>query len=202
MPYSMDIALAVISRIRIGLEPGFQTNPKIDEFYKNLIRWFHADPNFDGDIDKGFIIQGPTGTGKTLAMQVMSIYRTIDDIKFIKGGITYRMNFEISSVNDITTRFIDNAFDGIQIFSNRFALCLDDIGNELDQVKHFGNTLDVIGYILSERYSKGLLTFGTTNYNNNLLESKYGDRIMSRMHAMFNFITLNGADYRKIKKAT
>lgn len=197
MPYDMDFAMNVVDRIRHGIEPDFQTDQKIDEFYKNLIRWFHADPAFNGDIEKGFIIQGPTGTGKTLAMKVMGIYRTIDDIKFIKDNRTYKMNFEICNVNDIVTCFVGNSFDGIQIYSNRYVLCLDDIGNEIEQVKYYGNTLDVIGHILSERYSKRLLTFGTTNYNNEMLEDKYGDRIMSRMYALFNFIILNCSDFRK-----
>lgn len=199
MPYDMDISLMVVSRIRSSIEPEFKSNQKIDEFYKNIIRWFHADPAFTGDLEKGLLIQGPTGTGKTLAMQVMSVYRTIDDIKFVRNGTLYKMNFDICNVNDIITCFIDSAFDGIQIYSNRYVTCIDDIGNEVDQVKHYGNTLDVIGHILSERYSKRLLTFGTTNYTNQMIEQKYGDRVMSRMYALFNFITLNGPDFRREK---
>ena len=199
LPYDIDVAMSVISRIRKSIEPEFQSTPEIDEFYKKLIQWFHADPSFTGPLDKGFIIQGPTGSGKTLAMQVMNIYRTIDDIKFIRDGRAYKMNFEICNVNDIVNFFIDNAFDGIQVYSNRYALCLDDIGSEVEQVKHYGNTLDVIGHILSERYSKRLLTFATTNYTTDMLEDKYGGRVISRMYALFNFVTLNGPDFRKPK---
>ncbi len=34
---------------------------------------------------QGFVFMGPTGT-EILAMQIMSVYRLIDDIKFIMNG--------------------------------------------------------------------------------------------------------------------
>ncbi len=130
----------------------------------------------------------------------MSVYRLIDDIKFIMNGRTYRMNFDITDVKRMVVDFIDNAFDGIDIYCKRYVLCMDDIGTESDQVKYYGNSLDVVSYMITERYVRRLLTFGTTNYPLNILENKYDDRTVSRMYALFNFMVLKCADFRKIEK--
>jgi DNA replication protein DnaC len=95
--------------------------------------------------------------------------------------------------------FLDNAFDGIQVYCIRYVICLDDIGIESNKVIYYGNSLDVIAYIIAERYAKRLLTFGTTNYDIDFLNEKYGDYIVSRMYALFNFIEMNGRDFRKPK---
>jgi DNA replication protein DnaC len=197
MPYKIDFSLSVIERIGKSMTPEFTLTPEVRDMYQQLIRYFHGDPEFKGDLLKGILLMGPAGTGKSLAMQIMRKYRQIDDVKFIMDGKTYQMNFDIIDVNQLVSYFMENAFDGIEAYCRRYVICLDDIGTEIDQVKHYGNNLDVISHVLAERYSKRLLTFGTTNYPVKILEDKYDDRIVSRMFALFNFIIFKGQDFRK-----
>jgi len=197
MPYKMDVALSVVKRICQGIEPEFDSRPEIEDVYKQLIMWFHGDAAFNGDLYRGIMLMGPTGTGKTLAMKVMNIYRQIDDIKFLLHSRIYRMNYDIIDVNCIVNAFLNNAFEGVDMYCSRYILCIDDIGSEMDRVKHYGNTLDVISYIIAERYTKRLLTFGTTNFPIRVLEEKYDDRIISRMYALFNFIEMKSIDFRR-----
>jgi DNA replication protein DnaC len=55
--------------------------------------------------------------------------------------------------------------------------------------------------VLTQRYeeftSKGSLTFATSNLNMKQIEDKYGYRVGSRMHEMFNVFIRRGEDMRK-----
>jgi len=196
----MEIALSVVDRIGKGINPDFELTVEALPVYQELIRFFHGDPEFSGDLTKGLLLMGPTGSGKTVAMQIMRIYRQIDDIKFLMNGKAFKINFDIIDVNQVVNYFMDSAFDGIDIYCRRYVVCLDDIGTEITDAKHYGNSLDVVSHILAERYASRLLTFGTTNLTISKLEQRYEDRITSRMYALFNFITLKCADFRKMRK--
>jgi len=198
MPYKIDFALEVVRRIAKGIDENFEFTDKAIELYTKLIQFFHGDSDFPGELTKGIMLHGTTGSGKTLAMKVMSIYQKIDNVKYIMNGRVYRMNFDVIHVNNMVNNFMENAFDGIQIYSNRYVLCMDDIGTEIEEVKYYGNKLDVISHIISERQSKRLLTFATSNFPIEALEEKYGDRIVSRMYALFNFIVVNDKDFRRL----
>jgi DNA replication protein DnaC len=195
--YDIEVALEIIGAIGLRFAPKFVFTQEARELYVKLIQYFYSDGIFPGELTKGLILQGPTGTGKTLAMKVMSEYLELEKIGFRINGKGIRMKFSVVNVNDIVNGFMQHAFDGIQTYIYRNVICLDDIGTEMRDVKHFGNSLDVIGYIISERYNKGNLTFATTNYPKDNLENIYPDRIVSRINEMFNFITVKGDDLRK-----
>ena len=198
MPYNMGFALTVVDRIGKSIDPLFQMTSDVKPVYEQLIQYFHGDPAFPGDLTKGVLLMGPTGTGKTLAMRIMARYREIDNTKFVMNNQVYRMNYEVVDVSHVVNSFISKAFDGINQYIKRYIICLDDIGSESSMAKHFGNKIDVVSYIITERYTSKLLTLGTTNYPLKTLEEKYDDRVVSRMYGMFNFITMKGADFRRI----
>jgi len=197
LPYNIEYALRVVMRIAEGLVPGFIMTPEVAQMYKELIRYFHGDPTFSGDLRKGLILMGSTGSGKTLAMRVMQVYRQIDNIHYIKNNKPYKMQFEILHVDDVVRRFIAEGYGGVEEYERRYILCLDDIGAESERVKHFGNDIDIIGHIVSERCKPGLLTFATTNFPEETLAEAYNDRTVSRMHEMFNFLTIREKDFRR-----
>jgi len=193
----MSFALEVTERIAKGIDERFKYTDEALNLYTKLIQYFHGDSAFPGDLTKGIMLNGTTGCGKTLAMKVMAIYQKIDNVRYFMNGQTYRMNYDVIHVNDMVGGFLDNAFEGIQIYSNRYVLCMDDIGTEIEEVKYYGNKLDVISHIISERQARGLLTFATSNYPIRFLEEKYGDRIVSRMYSLFNFIVVRDKDFRR-----
>jgi DNA replication protein DnaC len=197
MPYNLDFALSVMERIAKGIDPEFCMNEKAKPVYEQMIKFIHADPEFNGDLEKGFILLGPTGTGKTIAMEVLQRYRQIDNTKMIVEGKVKSMNFDVVRSTKIISDYTNEGIDGIELYTRRLVICIDDLGTEPDTAKNYGNTIDVMGYILAERYAKRLMTLATTNLTYQALESRYDDRIMSRMRALFNFIEMNGIDYRK-----
>ena len=199
MPYKMDVALAVVERIGKSLEPQFTLTPEAESIYRILIQWFHGDPGFEknGYLSKGIMLMGPTGTGKTLAMKIMSVYRGIDNIMFLIDGRFYKLSYDVIDVNNIVNSFVQSGYEGIGVYNTRVALCLDDLGSESEYVRRFGNKVDVISYIISERHLRRLLTLGTSNFPLATLEEKYDDRVVSRMYGMFNFLTMKGQDFRR-----
>jgi DNA replication protein DnaC len=195
--YDLEVALDFIRAIGKSIEPGYILTPDIKGLYIKLIQYIYADDHFQGDLTKGLLLQGPTGTGKTLAMEIMSNYLKLEKIRILMNGKVNMMVFSVTNVNDIVNTYPEHGFDGIQQYINRNIICLDDIGTEFGEVKYYGNSLDVLDYVISERYNKRKLTFATTNFPPNKLEEIYSDRIFSRMCAMFNFIPVMGNDFRR-----
>lgn len=152
------------------------------------------------DLNKGLLLHGGYGVGKTWLMQLFSRNR--------------RQVFNVVSSKIVADEYQSEGVDGQDkyvylqknpfedpgyMFHKNSGLCIDDIGAE-DVKKHFGNTRNAIGDIIELRYSKG--TVGrffhvTTNLNATQLESYYGPRVTSRMREIFNIINVGGGDRRK-----
>lgn len=199
----MEIALSVVERIARRLEHDFEFPSELQKIYRILIQWIHGDPEFEklhGYLSKGILIMGPTGTGKTLAMKVMSVYREIDNVRFRLDGRTCDLCYDVVDVNRIILNFIKMGYEGLGSSISKNVFCMDDLGSEVGNVHRYKNEIDIVSYIIEERYSQRLLTLATTNCTLKILKETYSDRIISRMFGMFNFITLDGPDYRKKNK--
>lgn len=132
------------------------------------------------DIQKGLLLIGPIGCGKTSLMELL------------KQFLPQQLHYPILSTRSIASEFNKEGFPVIQQYSNREkVICLDDLGVE-SNMKHFGNECNTIGEILLNRYDlmmrTGIVTHATTNLNAHELESLYGNRVRSRLRSMFNLI--------------
>ncbi len=145
------------------------------------------------DLHKGILLTGPIGCGKTSLMNLTrnlaaDLYRpqmiSCRDISFEFGKIGY----------DVIARYSRNAF--FPYSSIPRVHCFDDLGLE-QQINFWGNNCNVMGEILLSRYdlliSNKMLTHVTTNLNNQELEDVYGNRLRSRMRAMFNLVAFDSS---------
>lgn len=146
---------------------------------------------YDIDPDKGILLVGTIGCGKTSLMQLFNIL-THSHRKYV-----------VKPTRAIAGEFLQNGYDTIHKYGNSDTIyCFDDLGIE-QNMKHFGNESNVMAEILLSRYdllrSRGTITHATTNLNANELEMLYGNRIRSRLREMFNLITFpeNAQDLRK-----
>lgn len=145
------------------------------------------------DLKKGILLSGPIGCGKTSLMTLVNY--------FIPKGKQY----QIKSAREISFEYEKEGYKTINRYSqtplnsgtlniNRNIFCFDDLGIEQPQ-KYFGNECNVMAEILLSRYdlfvSKGIPTYITTNLSASELESKYGNRIRSRMREMFNLVAFD-----------
>lgn len=177
---------------------GFNLNKKLEKFYEQLYYYFIRDKRFEQDLNKGLLIIGSVGTGKTTAMRMFSKigrYRVVTTRHIVR-------EFNIDGMT-ILNRYGKDSFYYKGVPSEKVAmkLCFDDIGLEDVNSKIFGNRANVLAEILLDRYdcfiSDGMITHATTNLSIPSLKEIYGDKLLDRLKEMMNLITCEGQSLRK-----
>ena len=168
-----------------------------------ILAWFLEDElvaeKMNIDLNKGILLSGPIGCGKTTLFKLMQNFPT------------KRKGFGIISTRQIVSEFMQSGYEVLEKYSRgNFshdvrtpkAYCFDDLGTETTS-KYFGNDCNVMAEILLTRYDlfkeKGIITHLTTNLSASEIESQYGNRLRSRMREMFNLFGYeeNSGDKRK-----
>ena len=138
------------------------------------------------DLDKGIMLSGPIGCGKTSLMNL------------IKPFLYPKHDYKLVTTRYVSFEFAKSGYESLSQYTikapqqNRLAaFCFDDLGAE-QQIKHFGNDCNVMAEILITRYDHFIennsITHITTNLSATEIEKAYGNRLRSRMRAMFNLI--------------
>jgi len=164
----------------------FHLNPEDKEIIYKLLIYFIRDEEtcakYGIDLDKGILLNGPVGCGKTSLMTLMKHFTYPD------------YNFVIKSTRDIATEFNQDGYPIIQKYGKTHSkiYCLDDLGVE-NNMKHYGNECNTVAEILLQRYDlqiiEGTVSHATTNLNASELEELYGNRVRSRLRIMFNLFS-------------
>lgn len=140
------------------------------------------------DLNKGILLSGPVGIGKTSLMNLMKILTSAEN------------KFYIKPCRDISYEFIQDGYEIIQKYSkgklypDPKTICFDDLGTE-NNIKYYGNECNVMAEILLSRYdlfiSKKIKTHITTNLSATEIETAYGNRVRSRLRSMVNLISFD-----------
>lgn len=143
------------------------------------------------DLHKGIMLSGRVGCGKT---SLVSIMRKLSPDTFkpvIKSCREISIEFGKQGYETIA-RYSANAFHPYSSIPRVY--CFDDLGLETT-VNYWGDKWNVMVEILLSRYdlfiSHKMITHVTTNLNGDELEGIYGNRLRSRMRAMFNLIAFD-----------
>lgn len=131
------------------------------------------------DPDKGILLSGPVGCGKTSLM------------KLLRYIVPHRRPYEVIPTRNVTFAFNHLGYGIIEDYGDSRFYCFDDLGVE-PMGRHFGKDCNVMGEVILSRYELFLKykipTHATTNLNARELEERYGNRVRSRMRQMFNLI--------------
>ncbi len=138
------------------------------------------------NLNKGILLAGPIGCGKTSLMNLMRLYQPV------------KSRFIVKPCRDISFEFMKNGYDTIMKYSQLsfsnfepITYCFDDLGAE-STLKLYGNECNVMAEVLLSRYdlfvSRKLLTHITTNLSASEIENEYSKRVKSRMRELFNLM--------------
>ena len=171
------------------------------EIIYKLIAYFLKDEQscyqFNIDLEKGILLSGPIGCGKTSLMNLMKYLAQTEN------------KFSVKPCRDISFEFIQDGYEVIHRYSKGKlyqaeprTYCFDDLGTE-NNIKYFGNECNVMAEILLSRYdlfiAKKLQTHITTNLSASEIEKNYGSRVRSRLRELCNLIAFENivTDKRK-----
>ncbi|MBI1837753.1 MAG: ATPase [Flavobacteriia bacterium] len=135
------------------------------------------------DLNKGILLLGPIGCGKTSLMTL------------IKPFFYPEYQYRIKAAREIAFEFINDGFGVLNKYGKaQVSYCFDDLGVE-KSLKHFGNDCNTMAEILLSNYDYYFQTrkpiHATTNLNAEELEKLYGNRVRSRLREMFNLIAFD-----------
>lgn len=134
------------------------------------------------DPDKGLLLSGPVGCGKTTLL------------KLLRYIVPHQRPYEVIPTRNIVFAFNHIGYRVIEDYGNSQFFCFDDLGVE-QLGRHFGKDCNVMGEILLSRHDLYLQhhikTHATTNLNAQELEELYGNRVRSRMRELFNLVAFD-----------
>ncbi|WP_319503286.1 ATPase [uncultured Draconibacterium sp.] len=152
------------------------------------------------DLNKGILLTGPVGCGKTSIMMLIRYFFPPDKKYRIKSTRKISFEFESDGFKVIERYAPESEVKNTKLRAPNYFF--DDLGVEQVQ-KHFGNECDVIGEILLSRYdlfiTDRIMTHITTNLSASEIEQRYGNRVRSRIRAMFNLMAFSkGSEDKRI----
>lgn len=165
-----------------GVE-SYQQMSKIFKYCKNYVDTFSLN-------SKSVFMLGMTGLGKThLSLAIAK--------EVIEKGYNVAYDSIVNYLRMIEKEHFGRAdTDTLQLILNVDLLILDDLGTEFDS----GFYNSCVYNIINTRLNRGVPTIISTNLTLPQLQSKYDDRIVSRLLAMYDYFRFAGNDIRQIKK--
>ena len=138
----------------------------------------------DLDPEKGILLSGPVGCGKTSL------------IKLLRHIVPMQRPYEVIPCRNVTFSFNHLGFKTVEAYGDTKFFCFDDLGVE-PLGRYYGKDLNVMGEVLLSRYElylqtkRKIKTHVTTNLNAEELEERYGHRVRSRMRELFNLVAFD-----------
>ena len=166
----------------------------IDKNNERMIRqlYFYLTGNFEfeGNLDRGIMLQGKYGCGKTILMET---YASLHNHLVKKTGLNVPLLTFTKSISLQSEIMKQPMSDFV-----RRPLVIDEFGRESKSVQDYGNIYRPLSELLSLRSDTGAITHGTTNFKLETLSSDefYGKMVGDRLKSMFNFFVLEGESRR------
>lgn len=181
--------------------PAFVVDNENRPVLQQLVPYFAQTQGGNLSPQKGILLAGNVGSGKTLLMETFNqlvrrskpFYKTTARQvakDYAADGLTalvrYLKQFRKTPAGLVPVDFF-----------------FDDLGAE-DNKKHYGNEANVMAEVIYDRYELytryGTRTHFTTNLTPQELEEKYGERAYSRLCHMCHFVVLGNGENSKDRR--
>lgn len=181
----------------------FKIHSEDEELINKLAVYFFADkPNAEKlniNLDKGILLTGPVGCGKTCLMSLMKMFLHPKDQHVMKPSRDVSLEF-MEEGFQVIHKYGKASFHSVNGEVSPKIYCFDDLGLE-NNLKYYGNECNVMAEVLLSRYDlfvcRGMLTHITTNLSASEIEQIYGLRVRSRIREMFNLIAFESGTVDK-----
>ena len=179
--------------------PDYEVREDQKSILNDIVHWSLLDYTGKLDPDRGLLLWGDIGTGKSTLLKIIREYCRI--VRPCENHMPY--SFRITNVIDICAQFSDESRDGgyyaIQTYITSRGQAFDELGSETTPTSRWGNYENVMQYILQRRYDirDESFTHATTNLSLEQIAEVYSDRIYDRCKEMFNFVEIHGKTFRK-----
>lgn len=190
--------------------PGFVIDGNNRFAYINIAKWVVGDNTVQaldprtrnivkGDLRKGIYLAGGTGTGKTIAMEILSFLANEHNLMFKARNATRFLCWANQRADVLVQRFAQEG--GIWPYDTETScLCVQDFGTEPPSATYMGTKCDVIRQLVEMRYdNRAMITHFTSNiplWQKDILVSRYGDRAFDRIQGGCNYFEMGGASRR------
>jgi len=164
----------------------------------------YIDNNISGthNINKGILIMGPMGTGKTIMMQTLA-------------KLTLKEKFRMVSLVNIAEQYNLEGADSFANFNRHKSapihmddkgklnhICLDDLGRERPESIYMGARCDVGQHLIYARYNVWKNFKVKTHFTSNINSEpemilRYGALAWDRLKEMCNIVIMSGESRRK-----
>lgn len=170
--------------------------------FDKLAKYFTKAKDNELNPDKGIMLAGPVGCGKT---EIMDFFKYNFYDSFIVVSCR-ELTYSYSKMGDEAIKRYNGLIPFVDVHlsygQNKVGVCFDDMGTEDDR-KNYGNESNVMADVMLNRYDnkRNLIrkTHITTNLTTDEMEQRYGSRVRSRMREMFNLVVFDpiAADRRR-----
>lgn len=180
-----------------SVQPAWEYTDRNKEIITGILFYINGHAK-EYDLNKGLLICGSFGTGKTLIFRILHKYCSITTNPNI---------YRIESMESMKERFnTDRSFNFYNEYKPNLGrhgvnLCINELGIDYDSSTYGVKFSESFNAFLMQRYElfdvKRTLTHGTTNFAFQDLARKYDAPLFDRFKQMFNVIPLTGKSFRK-----
>lgn len=177
----------------------FEVDAKNKNFLGHFCRYWNREAAFEVleniSLQKGLLVFGSYGTGKTSSFQIIQ--------NMAKEYQIRDLWFPSISTQEVVAKYnVESNKEQVIQYYSRGTFLFDDLGTETagNNIYQYGKE-EIFIRILLNRYrnfeSLGTKTHITTNLNLDQLEQRYGRQLSDRFIKMFNLLKLDGPSRRR-----